>query len=79
VVGVGERVGGWVGGAGSNSFLLSRIFFSLFLNQIKEILKKGSKYRFFCPNYDFPYEPHFGKMLWKRKRGSFYLPSFYIL
>jgi len=45
----------------------------LVLNQIKEILEKGSNYRFFCPNYDFPYEPHFGKILWKRKRGSFYL------
>jgi len=45
----------------------------LVLNQIKGILKKGSKYRFLCPNYDFPYEPHFGKILWKRKRGSFYL------
>ena len=45
----------------------------LVLKQIKEMLKKGSNYRFFCPNYDFPYEPHFGKILWKRKRGSFYL------
>jgi len=45
----------------------------LVLNQIQGFLKKGSKYRFFCPNYDFPYEPHFGKILWKRKRGSFYL------
>jgi SAM-dependent methyltransferase len=45
----------------------------LVLTQIKGILKKGSKYRFFCPNYDFPYEPHFGKILWKRKRRSFYL------
>lgn len=45
----------------------------LVLNQIKGILKKGGEYRFFCPNYDFPYEPHFGKILWKRKKGSFYL------
>lgn len=43
------------------------------LNQIKGILRPGGKYRFFCPNYDFPYEPHFGKLLWVRKRGSFYL------
>lgn len=45
----------------------------LVLNQIQRILKLGGKYRFFCPNYDFPYEPHFGKLLWIRKKGSFYL------
>ena len=45
----------------------------LVLNQIQRILKPGGKYRFFCPNYDFPYEPHFGKILWIRKKGSFYL------
>jgi len=45
----------------------------LVLNQIRGILKPGGKYRFFCPNYDFPYEPHFGKILWRRKGDSFYL------
>ena len=45
----------------------------LVLNQIQRILKPGGKYRFFCPNYDFPYEPHFGKLLWIRRKGSFYL------
>lgn len=45
------------------------------LIQIAEILKEVGKYRFFCPNYDFPYEPHFGKWLWKKHNNSFYLQS----
>ena len=45
----------------------------LVLRQVKKILKPGGQYRFLCPNYDFPYEPHFGKILWVRKGGSFYL------
>ena len=43
------------------------------LLQMSKALKLGGKYRFFCPNYDFPYEPHFGKILWTRKKGSFSL------
>ena len=43
------------------------------LKQILKTLNPGGVYRFFCPNYDFPYEPHFGKLLWKRKNHSFYL------
>ena len=43
------------------------------LLQMVEILKHGGIYRFFCPNYDFPYEPHFGKWLFSRKDEAFYL------
>ena len=43
------------------------------LIQIVVTLKHGGVYRFFCPNYDFPYEPHFGKWLYLRKNRSFYL------
>lgn len=43
------------------------------LNQIIELLKIKAKYRFFCPNYDFPYEPHFGKWLFSRRDKAFYL------
>ena len=31
----------------------------LSINNVVRSLKKGSKYRFTCPNYSFPYEPHF--------------------
>ncbi len=43
------------------------------LLQMVELLKQGGKYRFFCPNYDFPYEPHFGKWMFLRRNGAFYL------
>ena len=43
------------------------------VRQMVEALKLTGKYRFFCPNYDFPYEPHFGKWLWRRRENSFYL------
>lgn len=29
------------------------------IRQVTEVLKPGASYRFFCPNYLFPYEPHF--------------------
>jgi 2-polyprenyl-3-methyl-5-hydroxy-6-metoxy-1,4-benzoquinol methylase len=45
------------------------------LIQMNDALKLGGKYRFFCPNYDFPYEPHFSKWLWRRRHNSFYLES----
>jgi 2-polyprenyl-3-methyl-5-hydroxy-6-metoxy-1,4-benzoquinol methylase len=45
----------------------------LALIQLVEMLGEEGKYRFFCPNYDFPYEPHFGKWLWRRRNKSFYL------
>jgi SAM-dependent methyltransferase len=43
------------------------------LLQMVETLKLGGNYRFFCPNYDFPYEPHFAKWLFLRKNNAFYL------
>jgi SAM-dependent methyltransferase len=47
------------------------------LIQMNRALKFGSKYRFFCPNYDFPYEPHFGKWIFSRKNDAFHLkPKF---
>ena len=45
------------------------------LIQMNSALKFGGKYRFFCPNYDFPYEPHFSKWLWRRRENSFYLEA----
>jgi 2-polyprenyl-3-methyl-5-hydroxy-6-metoxy-1,4-benzoquinol methylase len=47
--------------------------YSVLLQMIAH-LKQGAKYRFFCPNYDFPYEPHFGKWLSRRHEKAFYLP-----
>jgi 2-polyprenyl-3-methyl-5-hydroxy-6-metoxy-1,4-benzoquinol methylase len=44
------------------------------LIQLVEMLKKDGSCRTFCPNYDFPYEPHFQKWIFKRKNGAFYLP-----
>ncbi len=29
------------------------------IERVKAALKPGAQYRFFCPNYLFPYEPHF--------------------
>lgn len=43
------------------------------LLQMVETLKPGGNYRFFCPNYDFPYEPHFAKWLFLRKNKAFFL------
>ena len=43
------------------------------LLQMVRTLKNGGKYRFFCPNYDFPYEPHFGKWMFLRKNKAFHL------
>jgi SAM-dependent methyltransferase len=36
-------------------------------------LVEGAKYRFFCPNYNFPYEPHFSKWIFSRKNEAFFL------
>lgn len=41
--------------------------------KIMSSLGKQGRYRFFCPNYDFPYEPHFGKWMFLRKKRAFYL------
>jgi SAM-dependent methyltransferase len=44
------------------------------INKLRKDLKLAGKYRFFCPNYDFPYEPHFQKWMYRRKNQAFYLP-----
>jgi 2-polyprenyl-3-methyl-5-hydroxy-6-metoxy-1,4-benzoquinol methylase len=43
------------------------------ITQLSNSLTTLGKYRFLCPNYDFPYEPHFAKWIWSRRKGSFYL------
>lgn len=43
------------------------------INELVKILSPSGKYRFFCPNYDFPYEPHFSKWMFKRKNHAFHL------
>lgn len=44
------------------------------LIQLNKTLKVDGKHRFICPNYDFPYEPHFGKWLVSRSNKAFFLP-----
>lgn len=41
---------------------------------LMKYLNKSGKIRFFCPNYDFPYEPHFQRWLFTRRNEAFYLP-----
>lgn len=41
---------------------------------LMKYLNYSGKIRFFCPNYDFPYEPHFQKWLVTRSNRAFYLP-----
>jgi 2-polyprenyl-3-methyl-5-hydroxy-6-metoxy-1,4-benzoquinol methylase len=48
------------------------------LLQMEDALKPGGTYRFFCPNYDFPYEPHFGKWIFARKNQAFYLKPIFL-
>lgn len=43
------------------------------LLKLTKILKKGRKYRFTCPNYDFPYEPHFARWIFTRRNNAFFL------
>ena len=43
------------------------------LLHIVKTLKKGAVYRFICPNYDFPYEPHFRKWLISKTNKAFVL------
>jgi hypothetical protein len=45
----------------------------LVLLQMVETIKTGGNIRFFCLNYDFPYEPHFAKCLFLRKDKAFNL------
>jgi 2-polyprenyl-3-methyl-5-hydroxy-6-metoxy-1,4-benzoquinol methylase len=47
--------------------------FSVVIHLMKYLNKFG-KIRFFCPNYDFPYEPHFQRWLFTRRNEAFYLP-----
>ena len=44
------------------------------VTQLMKYLNKSGKIRFFCPNYDFPYESHFQKWLFTRRNKAFYLP-----
>jgi 2-polyprenyl-3-methyl-5-hydroxy-6-metoxy-1,4-benzoquinol methylase len=46
--------------------------FSVVIHLLK-YLKNAGKIRFFCPNYDFPYEPHFQRWLFTRRNKAFYL------
>jgi len=43
--------------------------------QLVENLDVDGNYRFFCPNYDFPYEPHFAKWMFRRRNNAFFLPQ----
>ena len=45
------------------------------ITQLSDSLAESGRYRFLCPNYDFPYEPHFAKWIWSRRNGSFFLKS----
>jgi 2-polyprenyl-3-methyl-5-hydroxy-6-metoxy-1,4-benzoquinol methylase len=38
-------------------------------------LKTNGIFRFYSPNYDFPYEPHFKKFMISRRNESFFLPK----
>ncbi len=35
-------------------------------------LQSYSGMRILCPNYDFPYEPHFSRFIFRRKNGAFF-------
>ena len=35
---------------------------------------KWKSFYIYCPNYDFPFEPHFNKFLYRRRNSAFYLP-----
>jgi 2-polyprenyl-3-methyl-5-hydroxy-6-metoxy-1,4-benzoquinol methylase len=43
------------------------------LEHIMHMVAPNGTYRFTCPNYDFPYEPHFGKLILQRKNSAFFL------
>lgn len=42
------------------------------LTDISKKLRRNGKLRVICPNYGFPYEPHFGRFLFRRKNGAFF-------
>jgi 2-polyprenyl-3-methyl-5-hydroxy-6-metoxy-1,4-benzoquinol methylase len=41
------------------------------VKQLKSELKQNSSLRILCPNYNFPYEPHFRRILFLRKNKAF--------
>ena len=45
----------------------------LVLIKIVDFLASKGKYRFFCPNYDFPYEPHYSKWIFRRMNNAYFL------
>jgi len=45
------------------------------VKQLKGELKQNSSLRILCPNYNFPYEPHFQRILFLRKNKAFFLPD----
>jgi hypothetical protein len=45
----------------------------LVLIKIVDFLASEGKYRFFCPNYDFPYEPHYSKWMFRRMNNAYFL------
>lgn len=45
----------------------------LVLIKIVDFLASEGKYRFFCPNYDFPYEPHYSKWIFRRINNAYFL------
>jgi 2-polyprenyl-3-methyl-5-hydroxy-6-metoxy-1,4-benzoquinol methylase len=44
---------------------------SILIDTCKKLRSNG-KMRIICPNYGFPYEPHFGRFLFRRKNGAFF-------
>jgi 2-polyprenyl-3-methyl-5-hydroxy-6-metoxy-1,4-benzoquinol methylase len=42
------------------------------VKQLKSELKQNSSLRILCPNYNFPYEPHFRRILFLRKNKAFF-------
>ena len=45
----------------------------LVLIKLVDFLASEGKYRFFCPNYDFPYEPHYSKWIFRRMNNAYFL------
>ena len=43
------------------------------LDHIMQMVSSGGTFRFMCPNYSFPYEPHFGKFILRRRNSAFFL------
>jgi SAM-dependent methyltransferase len=43
------------------------------LDHIMQMIAPGGTFRFMCPNYNFPYEPHFGRFIFRRRNSAFFL------